>query len=209
MLLLFSRSVVSDSATPWTAACQASLSITSSGVYPNSCPSSWWCHPTIWSSVIPFSSRLQSFPASGSFPMSNCILILNYAFNIINKYKWVTDKKGIIELPVDIRDAGSHYTSICYDNGYPWFAIHIREINYKNNTKDLTRKLYVWWSCGLYLGNYQKMSLYGHYAEVYRMHVYVLKILSSSWQERHFIWLLAFWITMEYLTFKPYFWFSL
>jgi len=39
-------------------------------VYPNSCPLSWWCHPTISSSVIPFSSCLQSFPASGSFPMS-------------------------------------------------------------------------------------------------------------------------------------------
>ena len=36
----------------------------------NSCPLSWWCHPTISSSVIPFSSCLQSFPASGSFPMS-------------------------------------------------------------------------------------------------------------------------------------------
>ena len=36
----------------------------------NSCPSSWWCHPTISSSVIPFSSCLQSFPASGSFPVS-------------------------------------------------------------------------------------------------------------------------------------------
>ena len=36
----------------------------------NSCPLSWWCHPTILSSVIPFSSCLQSFPASGSFPMS-------------------------------------------------------------------------------------------------------------------------------------------
>ena len=40
------------------------------GVYPNSCPLSRWCHPTISSSVIPFSSCLQSFPASGSFPMS-------------------------------------------------------------------------------------------------------------------------------------------
>ena len=39
-------------------------------VYSDSCPSSWWCHPTISSSVIPFSSCLQSFPASGSFPMS-------------------------------------------------------------------------------------------------------------------------------------------
>ena len=40
------------------------------GVYSNSCPSSRWCHPTISSSVIPFSSHLQSFPESGSFPMS-------------------------------------------------------------------------------------------------------------------------------------------
>ena len=38
--------------------------------YPNSCPSSWWSHPTISSSVIPFSSHLQYFPASGFFPMS-------------------------------------------------------------------------------------------------------------------------------------------
>jgi len=36
----------------------------------NSYPSSWWCHPTISSSVVPFSSCLQSFSASGSFPMS-------------------------------------------------------------------------------------------------------------------------------------------
>ena len=40
------------------------------GAFSNSCPSSWWCHPTISSSVIPFSSYLQSFSASGSFPMS-------------------------------------------------------------------------------------------------------------------------------------------
>ena len=36
-------------------------------VYSNSCPLSWWCHPAISSSVVPFSSHLQSFPASGSF----------------------------------------------------------------------------------------------------------------------------------------------
>jgi len=36
----------------------------------NSCPSSWWCHPTTSSSVVPFSFCLQSFPASGSFPVS-------------------------------------------------------------------------------------------------------------------------------------------
>ena len=39
----------------------------------NSCPLSWWCHPTISSSLVPFSSCLQSFPAPGSFPMSRFI----------------------------------------------------------------------------------------------------------------------------------------
>ena len=39
-------------------------------VHPNSCPLSQWCHPSILSSVVPFSSCLQSFPASGSFQMS-------------------------------------------------------------------------------------------------------------------------------------------
>ena len=38
--------------------------------YSNTCPLCWWCHPIISSSVVPFSSCLQSFPASGSFPMS-------------------------------------------------------------------------------------------------------------------------------------------
>ena len=45
-------------------------SITNSWSLFNSCLLSWWCHPTISSFVVPFSSCLQSFPASGSFPMS-------------------------------------------------------------------------------------------------------------------------------------------
>ena len=40
------------------------------GTCSNSCPLSWWCHPTISSSIYPFSSCLQSFPVLGSFPMS-------------------------------------------------------------------------------------------------------------------------------------------
>ena len=40
------------------------------GVHPNPCPLSWWYHPAISFSVVPFSSCLQSFPASGSFPKS-------------------------------------------------------------------------------------------------------------------------------------------
>ena len=56
-------------ATPWTAAHQVSLSSTP-GVHPNPCPLSRWCHPTISSSVVPFSSCPQPFPASRSFQMS-------------------------------------------------------------------------------------------------------------------------------------------
>ena len=56
--------------TPWTAARQASLSITNSPSLLKTRPLSQWCHPTISSSVVPFSSRLHSFPASGSFQMS-------------------------------------------------------------------------------------------------------------------------------------------
>jgi len=61
----FSCSVL---ATPWTAACQASYPSLTHGVYSNLCPLSWWCHPTISSSVIPFSC-LQYFLAS-RFPIS-------------------------------------------------------------------------------------------------------------------------------------------
>ena len=83
--LQFTRSVLSDTLLPaavhgvaksdrteqlnWTAARQTSLSITNLGVYSNSCPSHWWCHPTV-SASVPFSPRLQSFPASGSFQIS-------------------------------------------------------------------------------------------------------------------------------------------
>ena len=59
-------------ATPWTAACQASLSITNSWSLLKlmSIESWWWCHPTISSSLVPFSSCPQSFPALRSFPVS-------------------------------------------------------------------------------------------------------------------------------------------
>ena len=71
LLLFFSHSVVLDSL--WPHGLQhARLSYPSPtpGACSNSCPSSRWCHPTISSSVLPFSSCLQSFPASGSFQMS-------------------------------------------------------------------------------------------------------------------------------------------
>ena len=65
----FSHSVMSDSL--WPHGLQhTNCPLPTPGVYSDSCPMSQWCHPTISSSVIPVSSYLQCFPASGSFPMS-------------------------------------------------------------------------------------------------------------------------------------------
>ena len=67
----FSRSVMSDSLRPYESQhARSPCPSPAHGVYSNSCPSSRWCHPTISSSVIPFSSCPQSLPASGSFPTS-------------------------------------------------------------------------------------------------------------------------------------------
>ena len=71
LLSSFSCQVVSDSATLWTTVmARPPCPLLSPRVCPKSCPLNQWCHPTISSSVIPFPSCLQSFPASGSFQMS-------------------------------------------------------------------------------------------------------------------------------------------
>ena len=62
-------------ATPWNTAHEAFLSITTPGVHPNPCPLSLWCHPTISSSVVPFSFFPQSFLASGAFLMSQSLAL--------------------------------------------------------------------------------------------------------------------------------------
>ena len=75
----FSHSIVSDSLQPHglqhaRPPCPSSTP----RVYPNSCPSSQWCHPTISSSVIHFSTHLQSFPVSGSFQMSQLFINIRW-----------------------------------------------------------------------------------------------------------------------------------
>ena len=99
----FSHSVVSDSF--WPHGLQHTRPPCPSStprVYPNSFPFSQWCHSTISSSVGPFSSCLQSFPASGSFPMSQYFVIRwpkywSFSFNISpsNEYS------GLISLRMD------------------------------------------------------------------------------------------------------------
>ena len=61
------------------------------GLYPNSCPLSQWCHPAISSSVVPFSSCPQSFPASGSFPVSQL-------FASGGQSIWVSASKSVLSM---------------------------------------------------------------------------------------------------------------
>ena len=61
----------------------------------NSCPLSWWCHPSISSSVFPFSSCLQSFPESGSFPMSQFFTSGGQS---------IGDSASVSVLPMNIQD---------------------------------------------------------------------------------------------------------
>ena len=70
LIVVHSLSHVWLFATPWTAHARLPCPSLSPGICSNWCPLSQWCHPTILSSVIPFSSRPQSFAAWGIFPMS-------------------------------------------------------------------------------------------------------------------------------------------
>ena len=79
----FSCSVMSDSLWPHGLQhTRLSCPSPTPGVYSNSRPSSLWCHPTISSSVVPFSSRLQSFPASGSFQMSQFLALCGQSIGV-------------------------------------------------------------------------------------------------------------------------------
>ena len=70
-------------AAPWTAVPQAFLSLTNSRSLLKLWPSSWWCHSTISSSVVHFFSCSQSFPASGSFPMSHFFALSSVQFSSV------------------------------------------------------------------------------------------------------------------------------
>ena len=75
----FSCSVVSDSLRPHEPKhARPPCPLPTPRVCPNSCPLSQWCHPTISSSVVPFSSCSQSFPASGSFQISQVAKVLEF-----------------------------------------------------------------------------------------------------------------------------------
>ena len=75
------------------------------GVHPNPCPSSQWSHPTISSSVVPFSSCPQSFPASGSFPMSQLFTSCGQSIGVSASASVLPNKyPGLISFRMDWLD---------------------------------------------------------------------------------------------------------
>ena len=102
----FSCSVVSDSLRPHGLQhARPPCPSPAPGACSNSCPSSQWCHPTISSSVVPFSFCLQSFTASGSFQMKSVLLIgrpkyRSFSFNI-SAY---SEHSGLISFRMDWLD---------------------------------------------------------------------------------------------------------
>ena len=120
-------------ATPWTAACQASLSITNS----NSHLLSQWFHPTISSSVIPFSSCLQSFPALESFLIIRLFASggqsigasASASVHPLNIQDWFSLGLNDLSLGLETEDKGPSNQSYGFSSGHVWMW----ELDYKEN----------------------------------------------------------------------------
>ena len=82
-------------ATPWAAHARPPCPAPTPGVYSNTCPLSWWCHPAFSSSVIPFSSYLQSLPASEFFQMSQLFISGDQSIGV---------SASTLVLPMNIQD---------------------------------------------------------------------------------------------------------
>ena len=142
LLLLFSR--VWLLVTPWTAAHQTSLSITISRSLLK-LMSSWWCHPSISSSVVPFSSCLQSFPASGSFSVSQLFpsggqsigASTSASVLLMNIQGWFP--LGLAGL-ISLQSNGHEFEKTPRDSGGAWYATIYRVIKCQTQLIDWTKQ---------------------------------------------------------------------
>ena len=121
------------------------------GVYSDSCPSSWWCH-TVSSSVAPYFSCLQSFPASGYFLMSQLfssgsqsIQCFSFSISPSNEYLGLISL-GLIGLILQFKGLSRIFKSISFFGAWPslWSSSHYTKLFI---TKNYTLKLYWKWVC--------------------------------------------------------------
>ena len=104
-LVQFNRSVVSDTLRPHEPQhTRPPCPSPTPGVHPDPCPLCWWCHPTISSSVVPFSSSSQSFPASGSFQMSQLSPSGDQCIGVSLHHQFLQWTPGLIPFRMDLLD---------------------------------------------------------------------------------------------------------
>ena len=111
----FSHSVMSNS--PWPHEPQNARPPRPSptpGVYPKPCPLSWWCHPAISFSVVPFSSSPQSFPASESFPKSQLFISGGQSIGV---------SASTSVLPMNTQDWSPYYLFLFFKLKHTWFTV--------------------------------------------------------------------------------------
>ena len=144
--------------------CQASLSITIPGACSSPCPFSRWCHPTISFSVVPFSSCLQSFPASGSFPMSRLftsdsqsigasasasvlpVNIQDWFSLVLNG--WILLSKGLLGLfSTTTVQKHQSFSALSLLYGPTLISIHDYWKNHSFDSMDLCLELATVWTC--------------------------------------------------------------
>ena len=127
-LVQFSRSVMSDSLLPHGLQhARPPCPSPTPGVYPNSCPLSWWCHPTILSSVIPFSSHPQSLPTSGSF-------------------KWVSSSHQVAKvLELQLQHQSSQWTPRTISFRMEWLALLVVQGTHKSLLQNYSSKALILW----------------------------------------------------------------
>ena len=144
---------MSDSLWPsWIAACQDSLLSPLPGVYSNSCPLIWWCHPTISSSAVPFSSCPQSFPATGFFSNESVLRIrqpkywsCSFSISPFNEYAGLIsfrmDRLDLLAVQGTLKSLPQHHSSkasILQHSAFFIFPTHTSIHDYwKNDSFDL------------------------------------------------------------------------
>ena len=140
--LLFSRSVMSNTLQPHGPQHARLPCLPLCPSCSNSCSLSWWCYLTILSSAIPFSSCLQSFPASGSFPMNQLFASSGQS---------IGPSSSALSLPMNIQDwfpLGLTVLISLQSKGLPRvsssLSIKVRELFQKKNTSSFEDNCFLW-----------------------------------------------------------------
>ena len=174
---------------PWTAANQVSLSIPSPGACSNICPLSQWYHPTNSSWVIPFSSCLQSFPESGSLPMSQLFALGGQSVGVsasVSVLQWIFRNKffrmdwlDLLAVQGTLKSLPQHHSSKA---SVPWCSTFFMvQLSHPYMTTGKTTTLTIWDFVGkVHLITFLYQRYYLFKKQLFNMSSLVTAFLPSS-----------------------------